>query len=52
MRVVMPLADGALDVDREMRVLDVGGTPIEGLYACGTSALGGISLAGHGHHLL
>jgi fumarate reductase flavoprotein subunit len=52
MRVVITLADGALDVDREMRVLDVGGTPIEGLYACGTSALGGISLGGHGHHLL
>jgi len=52
MRVVITLADGALDVDPEMRVLDAEGAPIEGLYACGTSALGGITLGGHGHHLL
>jgi fumarate reductase flavoprotein subunit len=52
MRVVVTLADGALDVDREMRVLDGRGKPIERLYACGTSALGGITLGGHGHHLL
>jgi fumarate reductase flavoprotein subunit len=52
MRVVITLADGALDLDREMRVLDGRGKPIERLYACGTSALGGITLGGHGHHLL
>jgi hypothetical protein len=41
MRVVITLADGALDVDREMRVLDGRGKPIKRLYACGTSTLGG-----------
>ena len=41
MRVVITLADGALDVDREMRVLHGQGKPIERLCACGTSTLGG-----------
>lgn len=52
MRVVVTLADGALDVDSEMRVIDGDSAPIEGAYACGTAALGGIDLGGHGHHLL
>ncbi len=52
MRVVVTLADGALDVDREMRVLDGEGAPIPNLFACGTAALGGITMGGHGHHLL
>jgi fumarate reductase flavoprotein subunit len=52
LRVVITLADGALDVDGEMRVLGPGSRPIEGLYCCGTAALGGIDLGGHGHHLL
>jgi len=52
MCVVVTLADGALDVDREIRVLDGRGKPIERVYARGMSALGGITLGGHGHHLL
>ncbi len=52
MRVVVTLADGALDVDREMRVLDRDGAAIPNLFACGTAALGGIAMGGHGHHLL
>lgn len=52
MRVLVTLADGGLDVDPSMRVLRADGSSIEDVYSCGSAALGGIRLAGHGHHLL
>jgi fumarate reductase flavoprotein subunit len=52
MRVVITLADGGLDVNRSMQVLNSTGAPIENLYACGSAALGAIRLIGHGHHLM
>jgi succinate dehydrogenase/fumarate reductase flavoprotein subunit len=52
MRVVITLADGGLDVNRSMQVLNGTGAPIEDLYACGSAALGAMRLIGHGHHLL
>jgi hypothetical protein len=52
LRVVVTLADGGLDVDADMAVLDAAGAPLPGLFACGSAALGGIQLNGHGHHLM
>lgn len=52
LRVVVTLANGGLDVDADMAVLDASGTPLPGLFACGSAALGGIQLNGHGHHLM
>jgi fumarate reductase flavoprotein subunit len=52
LRIVQTTADGGLDVDDHMRVLDAHRKPIEGLYAAGGAALGGMRLSGHGHHLL
>ena len=43
--------DGGLDVDDRLRVLGDHGQPIPGLYAAGLTGLGGVLLAGHGHHL-
>lgn len=44
-------ADGGLDVNERMQVLQKGGTPIPGLYAAGSVGQGGLLLEGHGHHL-
>lgn len=52
MRVLVTLADGGLDVRESMQVLSADGTPVEGVYSCGSAALGRIRLGGHGHHLL
>jgi fumarate reductase flavoprotein subunit len=52
LRVVITLADGGLDVDASMRVLRADGTAVDGVYACGSAALGGLRMNGHGHHLL
>jgi fumarate reductase flavoprotein subunit len=52
LRLVVTIADGGLDVDTSLRVLDRAGQPIDGLYACGSAALGDVKLEGHGHHLL
>ncbi len=43
--------DGGLAVDDGLRVLGEEGKPIPGLYAAGLTGLGGVLLAGHGHHL-
>lgn len=43
--------DGGLAVDDKLRVLGEDGQPIAGLYAAGLTGLGGVLLAGHGHHL-
>jgi len=43
--------DGGLAVDDGLRVLGEDGNPIPGLYAAGLTGLGGVLLAGHGHHL-
>lgn len=50
-RAVFVHAEGGLAVDAEHRVLGAGGTPIEGLYAAGSTGQGGLLLKGHGHHL-
>ena len=50
--MAITLVDGGLVVDERLRVLAAGGTPVSGVHACGSAALGGISLGGHGHHLL
>jgi fumarate reductase flavoprotein subunit len=50
--MAITLVDGGLVVDEELRVVTPDGTPVAGLHACGSAALGGISLGGHGHHLL
>lgn len=50
--MAITLADAGLVTDARLRVLDGGGSPLPGLHACGSAALGGISLGGHGHHLL
>jgi fumarate reductase flavoprotein subunit len=50
--MAITLVDGGLVVDERLRVLAAGGTPVPGVHACGSAALGGISLGGHGHHLL
>ncbi|CCG04296.1 FAD-binding protein [Blastococcus saxobsidens] len=51
-RVVISLADGGLDVNDSMQVLTGSSAAIEGLYACGSAAVGGMRLVGHGHHLM
>lgn len=43
--------DGGLAVDDGFRVLGEDGLPVAGLYAAGLTGLGGVLLAGHGHHL-
>ena len=50
--MAITLVDGGLVVDDQMRVVRDDGAPLEGVYACGSAALGGITLGGHGHHLL
>ena len=45
------LSDGAIDTDREMRVLRPDGSPVDGLLAAGSSAWGRLIVAGHGQHL-
>jgi fumarate reductase flavoprotein subunit len=50
--MAITLVDGGLVVDERLRVLAARGTPVSGVHACGSAALGGISLGGHGHHLL
>lgn len=52
LRVAVTLADGGLHVDHSMHVLDRTGCAVPGVYACGSAALGGTQLGGHGHHLL
>lgn len=47
----IPIAEGGLAVDLNLRVLDETGTPIAGLYAAGSTGQGGLILEGHGHHL-
>jgi fumarate reductase flavoprotein subunit len=43
--------EGDAAVDRQLRVLDPAGNPIEGLYAVGQNGLGGQVLWGHGLHI-
>lgn len=50
-RSVFVLADGGLAVDGRQRVLNESNTPIDGLYAAGSTGQGGLLLRGHGHHL-
>lgn len=50
--MAITLVDGGLVVDERSRVVRDDGTPLGGGYACGSAALGGITLGGHGHHLL
>lgn len=50
--MVITLADGGLVTDTGLRVQHRNGGPLPGLRACGSAALGGITLGGHGHHLL
>lgn len=47
----IPIAEGGLAVDLNLRVLDETGTPVAGLYAAGSTGQGGLILEGHGHHL-
>lgn len=47
----IPIAEGGLAVDLNLRVLDQAGAPIAGLYAAGSTGQGGVILEGHGHHL-
>jgi succinate dehydrogenase/fumarate reductase flavoprotein subunit len=44
-------SDGGLAVDERLRVLGADGSPIDGLFACGSVGQGGLLLEGHGHHL-
>jgi fumarate reductase flavoprotein subunit len=50
--MAITLVDGGLVVDDKLRVGRDDGTPLHGVHACGSAALGGITLGGHGHHLL
>ncbi|MFM8865451.1 MAG: FAD-dependent oxidoreductase [Limnohabitans sp.] len=50
-RSVFVHSEGGLAVDTRHRVLDAGGSPMEGLYAAGSTGQGGLLLKGHGHHL-
>jgi succinate dehydrogenase/fumarate reductase flavoprotein subunit len=45
------IADGGLNVDTQLRVLDHNRRPIPGLFAAGSTGQGGLLLEGHGHHL-
>ncbi len=48
---MLTVTEGAIRTDSDLRVLDVGGKPIPGLYAAGAAGQGGMLLLGHGHHL-
>jgi hypothetical protein len=50
--LAITLVDGGLVVDDQLRVVRDDETPLAGVHACGSAALGGITLGGHGHHLL
>ena len=50
--MAITLVDGGLVVDARLRVVRDDGTPLAGVHACGSAALGGLTLGGHGHHLL
>jgi len=50
-RSVFVHSEGGLAVDTRHRVLNTLGSPIEGLYAAGSTGQGGLLLKGHGHHL-
>ena len=50
-RAMLTVTEGALSVDTECRVLDEGGSPIDGLYAAGGIGQGGMMLKGHGLHI-
>ncbi len=50
--LAITLVDGGLVVDDQLRVVRDDGTRLAGVHACGSAALGGITLGGHGHHLL
>jgi succinate dehydrogenase/fumarate reductase flavoprotein subunit len=43
--------DGGAMVSERLEVLRADGTPIEGLFAAGSTGQGGLLLEGHGHHL-
>jgi succinate dehydrogenase/fumarate reductase flavoprotein subunit len=43
--------EGGVAIDSSLRVLDVAGRPIQGLYAAGQTGLGGMVLWGHGLHI-
>ena len=45
------IADGGLNVDTQLRVLDRNRCPVPGLFAAGSTGQGGLLLEGHGHHL-
>lgn len=50
--MAITLVDGGLFVDEQLEVLGNDGGPLARVHACGSAALGGIALGGHGHHLL
>jgi glycine/D-amino acid oxidase-like deaminating enzyme len=50
--MAITLVDGGLVVNEQLRAVAPDGAPLSGLHACGSAALGGITLGGHGHHLL
>ncbi len=50
--MAITLVDSGLVVDDQLRVVRDDGTPLAGVHACGSAALGGLTLGGHGHHLL
>jgi fumarate reductase flavoprotein subunit len=43
--------EGGVAIDRDLRVLDLSGRPIPGLYAAGQTGLGGMVLWAHGLHI-
>lgn len=51
LNAVLVFTDGGLAVDCDLRVLDSGDEPIEGLFAAGSVGQGGMLLEGHGHHI-
>lgn len=50
-RAYFTTTEGGAAIDRQLRVLDHAGTPIEGLFAVGQNGLGGQILWGHGLHI-
>lgn len=50
--MAITLVDSGLVVDDQLRVVRNDRTPLAGVRACGSAALGGMTLGGHGHHLL
>lgn len=50
-RSYVVFTEGGLRVNDRLQVLRENGTPIEGLYAVGSTGQGGVLLEGHGHHL-